>query len=90
MQKEASGDKDALRQLFDMKNRVVIVTGGTRGIGLALAEGYVAAGAGVVLRRVLAWKVVRARRNVLKLQTTTRCFARRGPPRSLDGGCSSA
>jgi NAD(P)-dependent dehydrogenase (short-subunit alcohol dehydrogenase family) len=38
-----------LRTLFDMTGRVVIVTGGTRGIGRALAEGYVAAGAKVVV-----------------------------------------
>ena len=42
-------DSDALRRLFDMTGRVVIVTGGTRGIGRALAEGYVAAGARVVV-----------------------------------------
>jgi NAD(P)-dependent dehydrogenase (short-subunit alcohol dehydrogenase family) len=42
-------DRDKLRGLFDMTGRVVIVTGGTRGIGRALAEGYVAAGAKVVV-----------------------------------------
>jgi len=40
---------EKLRTLFDMTGRVVIVTGGTRGIGRALAEGYVAAGASVVV-----------------------------------------
>lgn len=40
---------DSFRRLFDMTGRVVIVTGGTRGIGLALAEGYVLAGAKVVV-----------------------------------------
>ena len=42
-------DKHKLRSLFDMTGRVVIVTGGTRGIGRALAEGYVSAGAKVVV-----------------------------------------
>lgn len=42
-------DRDKLRSLFDMDGRVVVVTGGTRGIGRALAEGYVAAGAKVVI-----------------------------------------
>src|SRR5512139_1512452 len=42
-------DKQQLASLFDMRGRVVIVTGGTRGIGRALAEGYVAAGAKVVV-----------------------------------------
>jgi NAD(P)-dependent dehydrogenase (short-subunit alcohol dehydrogenase family) len=42
-------DAEKLNRLFDMTGRVVIVTGGTRGIGRSLAEGYVAAGAKVVV-----------------------------------------
>jgi NAD(P)-dependent dehydrogenase (short-subunit alcohol dehydrogenase family) len=42
-------DRQKLEALFDMRGRVVIVTGGTRGIGRSLAEGYVAAGARVVV-----------------------------------------
>ncbi len=42
-------DREKLQSLFDMTGRVVVVTGGTRGIGRALAEGYVSAGARVVV-----------------------------------------
>jgi NAD(P)-dependent dehydrogenase (short-subunit alcohol dehydrogenase family) len=42
-------DRQKYESLFDMTGRTVIVTGGTRGIGRSLAEGYVAAGANVVV-----------------------------------------
>ncbi|KUH89351.1 MULTISPECIES: SDR family oxidoreductase [unclassified Mycobacterium] len=42
-------DRTSFDRLFDMTDRAVIVTGGTRGIGLALAEGFALAGARVVV-----------------------------------------
>lgn len=42
-------DREGLRALFDLSGRVAVVTGGTRGIGLAVSEGLVAAGASVVV-----------------------------------------
>lgn len=42
-------DRAGFDRLFDMTDRTVIVTGGTRGIGLSLAEAFVLTGAKVVV-----------------------------------------
>src|SRR5271154_2182073 len=47
--KDSALDKQALRAKFELTGRTAIVTGGTRGIGLAIAEGLVGVGANVVV-----------------------------------------
>ncbi|GJF08728.1 oxidoreductase [Mycolicibacterium cyprinidarum] len=57
-------DRSKFDRLFDMKDRTVIVTGGTRGIGLSLAQGYVLAGARVVVASRKADACERAARHL--------------------------
>ena len=42
-------DRQGLDELFSLDGRVAIITGGSRGIGRAIAEGYSLAGARVVI-----------------------------------------
>ena len=55
-------DAAALDSLFDLTGRTAIITGGTRGIGRAVAEGFAAAGANVVVssRKAEACEATRA------------------------------
>ncbi|MCH9710372.1 MAG: glucose 1-dehydrogenase [Actinomycetia bacterium] len=60
-------DRSKFDRLFDMTDRTVIVTGGSRGIGWSLAQGYVLAGARVVVASRKADACERAARQLRDL-----------------------
>jgi NAD(P)-dependent dehydrogenase (short-subunit alcohol dehydrogenase family) len=77
---------DDVRDLFDLSGRVAVVTGGTRGLGLAMARGFAQSGASVVVvsRKADACEEVAA---ALRAEgaTATGCACHVGQWDRLDG-----
>src|ERR1700752_1416694 len=65
---------EKLRMLFDLTGRTAIITGGTRGIGFALARGYFAGGDKLVVRGRTEDRC-RAARSQLEVDTSGRVAA---------------
>ena len=64
-----------VRQMFDLKGKVAIVTGGGRGIGLKMAEGLAEVGANVVLCSRKIENCQKAAQNLAKLEVKTLAMA---------------
>jgi NAD(P)-dependent dehydrogenase (short-subunit alcohol dehydrogenase family) len=64
-----------VREMFDLSNKVAIVTGGGRGIGLKMAEGLAEAGANIVLCSRKVENCQKAAQDLAKLGVKTLALA---------------
>jgi gluconate 5-dehydrogenase len=64
-----------VREIFDLKNKVAIVTGGGRGIGLKMAEGLAEVGANIVLCSRKVENCQKAAQDLAKLGVKTLAMA---------------
>ncbi|MDQ1475560.1 MAG: hypothetical protein QOE62_789, partial [Actinomycetota bacterium] len=83
-------DQASLEKLFDVRGRVAIVTGGTRGIGRAVAEGLVCGGAKVVVASRKPEACAQAEEHLLGLAATSGGDALGVPAHMGDLGAAAA